>query len=141
MIIAPLVVISLITPKTVQKEISAENNTDLERINLENQAETDIDANFSTMIFAPTLSQEEGIYFTLRKGVDSIAYFGISTVYYLIYGTYLTMEFPGSNKVIPVGEFPSGSVTNYFFGSDKSQWKTGLTDYTQLVYKELYAGC
>ena len=140
LIVAPLVMVHSITTRVAQDEMSAEVKADLERLDFEKQIEPEIDLDLSTMIFSPTASQEEGIFYVLRRGVDPIAYFGISTVYYLFDGTYFTLEFLGSNEVIPKCEMPSGSVTNYFYGADSSQWKTGLNDYTQLRFNELYSG-
>lgn len=72
--------------------------------------------------------------------MNAVAYFGISEVHYLVGDVYFTLEFPGSNLVIPKGEMPTGSVTNYFYGSDSSLWKTGLADCAELRYREIYPG-
>ncbi|MFX1560837.1 MAG: hypothetical protein ACFFBL_09630, partial [Promethearchaeota archaeon] len=97
-------------------------------------------ANLELMMFVPTASNDGGVYYVCRRGTSSIAYFGVSNVHYLVDDVYFTLEFPGSNQVIPEGEKPTGSVTNYFFGSDSSQWRKGLADFEVLRYRELYPG-
>ena len=50
------------------------------------------------------------------------------------------VSFEGSNPVIPkgLGELPHRS--NYFFGNDSSKWRTGVPNYANVVYQELYDG-
>ena len=38
------------------------------------------------------------------------------------------------------GELPAGGEVNYFRGSDASKWQTGLSRFTQVVYRELWPG-
>lgn len=97
-------------------------------------------ANLEMMMFVQTASDDGGFYYVCRKGTDTIAYFGLSEVHYVVNDVYFTLEFPGCNQVIPEGEKPTGSVTNYFYGSDSSEWKTGLLDTAELRYRELYPG-
>ncbi len=96
--------------------------------------------NLEMMMFVPTPSDGGGIYYVCRKGTSIVAYFGLSEVHYLVDDVYFALEFQGSNQVIPEGEKPTGSVTNYFYGSDSSQWKTGLTDCLEVRYRNLYPG-
>lgn len=92
------------------------------------------------MTFVQTPSDESGIYYLCRRGICAVAYFGESEVYYVVGSTLIRLEFPGSRWVVPAGEEPTGSVTNYLYGNDPSLWKTGLTDYALLRYAELYPG-
>jgi hypothetical protein len=96
--------------------------------------------NLEMMMFVPTASDDGGAYYKCRRGSSVVAYFGMSEVHYLVGNVFFTLEFPGSNQVIPEGEKPTGSVTNYFYGSDSSQWKTGLLDSAELRYSEIYPG-
>ncbi|NHJ14965.1 MAG: hypothetical protein EAX95_14890 [Candidatus Thorarchaeota archaeon] len=97
-------------------------------------------ASFEQIVFTPAPSDEQGIRYVCRRGTSYMAYFGVSRVYYLVDGESITLEFPGSNPVVPEGEKPTGSVTNYILGSDESQWKTGLQDFAELRYREIYPG-
>lgn len=100
--------------------------------------ETDVELN--TMHFAVSGSSEDDIYYVCRRGVDVVAYFGASEVHYAVGDTFLRLEFPGSSQTIPVGEEPTGSVTNYMYGNDPSRWRTGLKDCAVLRYADLYPG-
>ncbi len=92
------------------------------------------------LFFTETASSENGLYYVCRRGTDAVAYFGASMVKYLSGGTAFTMEFPGSRAVIPKGENPTGSTTNYLYGNDPSKWKTGVEDCSLLRYPEIYPG-
>ncbi|RDE17790.1 MAG: hypothetical protein C4K49_01075 [Candidatus Thorarchaeota archaeon] len=92
------------------------------------------------MHFAVSGSSEDGIYYVCRRGVDVIAYFGVSEVRYAVGEAFLKLEFPGSSQTIPVGEEPTGSVTNYMYGNDPSMWRTGLMDCAVLRYADIYPG-
>jgi len=94
----------------------------------------------SMMYFSPSASMEDGIYYMARRGVDAVAYFGESEVYYVVGDTLLRLEFPGSVTVVPVGEEPMGSITNYVLGNDPSKWRTGLRDCAILRYVDIYPG-
>ncbi|TFG05717.1 hypothetical protein EU538_11165, partial [Candidatus Thorarchaeota archaeon] len=94
----------------------------------------------SMMFFTETASAENGLYYVCRRGTDALAYFGVSIVKYLSGGTVFTLEFPGSRSVIPEGELPTGSTTNYLYGNDASKWKTGVQDCSVLRYPEIYPG-
>ncbi len=98
------------------------------------------DVTLDMMHFSPSASVENGVYYVARRGVDTIAYFGASEVYYLVRGSLLRLGFPGSNLVSPVGEEPVGSVTNYFVGNDPAKWRTGLLDCAVLRYCGIYPG-
>jgi len=98
------------------------------------------DVELNMVFFTETPSSEDGLYYVCKRGTDSIAYFGASTVKYLSGGTVFTLEFPGSRLVVPQGESPTGSVTNYMLGNDPAQWKTGIEDCAILRYSEIYPG-
>ncbi|MHA1930365.1 MAG: DUF7948 domain-containing protein, partial [Candidatus Thorarchaeota archaeon] len=98
------------------------------------------DVDLSMMFFTETPSSEDGLYYVCRRGTDAIAYFGASTVMYLAGDTVFTLEFPDSNEVIPHGENPTGSVTNYLLGNDQSNWKTGVEDCSLIRYTNIYPG-
>jgi len=100
--------------------------------------EEDVDLNM--MFFTETPSSEDGLYYVCRRGIDSIAYFGASTVIYLSGGKVFTLEFPGSRLVVPKGESPTGSMTNYLLGNDPLKWKTGIEDCVVLRYSDIYPG-
>jgi len=94
----------------------------------------------SMMYFAPSASVEDGVYYVARRGVDPIAYFGESEIYYVSGNALFRLEFPGSGQVVPIGEEPTGSVTNYILGNDPSRWRSGLTDCAVLRYVDIYPG-
>ncbi|NHJ12909.1 MAG: hypothetical protein EAX95_04495 [Candidatus Thorarchaeota archaeon] len=54
------------------------------------------DVKLNTVHFSPSVSSEEGIYYVARRGVDTIAYFGESEVWYVVGDTLLHLDFPGS---------------------------------------------
>jgi hypothetical protein len=92
------------------------------------------------LLFSETPSSEDDWHFVCRRGMNSIAYFGVSSVKYISEGTAFTVTFPGSNSIIPECDQPTGSVTNYFIGNDPSKWQSGLADYTKLRYSNIYPG-
>ncbi len=100
----------------------------------------DADVELNTMFFAQAAPNDAGIHYVCRRGVDAIAYFGMSRAYYCVDSVWFTLEFPGSNEVMPVGEDPTGSITNYLLGNDPSKWRTGLADCSVLRYREIYPG-
>jgi hypothetical protein len=103
-------------------------------------AQPDQDVELKMMFFTETALSENGLYYLCRRGTDAVAYFGASMVKYLSGGTVFTLEFPGSNTVIPHGERPTGSTTNYLYGNTPSKWKTGVEDCSVLRYPEIYPG-
>jgi len=110
----------------------------LDEFDMKPESSPNIELN--TMFFSSTWSNDNGIFYACRKGTHSVAYFGISSVYYVADDTVFTLEFVGSNQVEPVGEQPAGSVTNYLIGSNPSSWKTDQLDYELLRYGNLYPG-
>jgi len=144
MIMSPLYVVSSIAPHGVSismdSQMSPECIPESEGLGPQKRPESRGDWELDMMAFAPTSSQEDGLYFVCRRGVSAVAYFGISVVHYVVDDIIFTLEFPGSSQVAPEGEKPTGSVTNYFYGSDSSQWKTGLRDCAALRYNEIYPG-
>ncbi|TFG26223.1 hypothetical protein EU528_14775, partial [Candidatus Thorarchaeota archaeon] len=98
------------------------------------------DVQLTMMHFSSSAKTDDGIYYVCRRGMDTVAYFGVSQVHYCVDNVYFSVEFPGSNGVVPVGEEPTGSVTNYLFGNDPESWRTGLADCSVLRYNEIYPG-
>ncbi|TFH08199.1 MAG: hypothetical protein E4H14_06885 [Candidatus Thorarchaeota archaeon] len=98
------------------------------------------DVELNMMYFAQAAPNDDNIYYVCRRGADTIAYFGVSRVFYCVGDSLLELEFPGSKQVIPLGEEPTGSTTNYFLGSDPTLWKAGLQDFALLRYSEIYPG-
>ena len=92
------------------------------------------------LIFTETYSSEDGFYYVCRRGMDTIAYFGLSSVLYLSGETVFALEFPNSKQVKPIVMNPSGSETNYLFGNDPKKWRTGIQDSAILQYSEIYPG-
>jgi hypothetical protein len=113
-------------------------NTKNVRVMLDEETQSNVQMNM--MHFSPSVSSEDGIYYVCHRGADTVAYFGVSQVYYSVDDVSFPMEFQGSNKVIPVGEEPTGSVTNYIFGNVPERWRIGLADYAVLRYHEIYPG-
>ena len=68
---------------------------------------------------------------SIREDGDDASAVGASVV---------RIGFDGSNRVAPRarGELPARS--NYFAGSDPSQWRVGITSYREVVYEDLYDG-
>ena len=121
---------------TVPDDIPKELLDDLQT--LDTIPEGDVELN--TMFFTETALSENGLYYVCRRGTDAVAYFGASMVMYLSGGAVFTLEFSGSRSVVPHGERPTGSVTNYMYGNDLSKWKTGIQDCAALRYPEIYPG-
>ncbi|MFW9978119.1 MAG: SBBP repeat-containing protein [Candidatus Thorarchaeota archaeon] len=92
------------------------------------------------MFFTETPSSDNGFYFVCRRGTDAVAYFGASSVLYFSEGAVVNLEFPGSQMVIPEGEEPAGSVTNYLLGNNETSWKRNIVDCSILRYSEIYPG-
>jgi uncharacterized protein (TIGR03437 family) len=56
-------------------------------------------------------------------------------------GAVLEMHFPGSRRRPAIeGENPTGGVSNYFAGSDTSQWRTHIPQFSRVRYRDLYPG-
>jgi hypothetical protein len=56
-------------------------------------------------------------------------------------GTVIDMQFVGANQSATVtGLDKQQAVSNYFVGSDPSQWHTGVANYAQVEYQNLYSG-
>lgn len=56
-------------------------------------------------------------------------------------GTVIDMQFVGANANATVtGLDKQQTVSNYFVGSDPSQWHTGIANYGQVEYQNLYSG-
>lgn len=106
----------------------------------DSQSHDEVNAKLNIMFFSQAAPNEEGIYYVCRSGVDVVAYFGISEVFYCVDGSLIELKFPGSNQVIPVGESQTGSVTNYLYGSNPDLWYTGLEDFASLRYANIYPG-
>ena len=100
----------------------------------------DTELGLNSIVFVPTFSSEDGIHYICRKGFETIAYFGVSEVYYGTGDTFLRINFPSSKPVVPIGEEPLDSVTNFLFGNDPNHWQTGLTDCKVLRYADIYPG-
>ncbi|MHA1930364.1 MAG: DUF7948 domain-containing protein [Candidatus Thorarchaeota archaeon] len=146
LVILFVLVIALMFPVFMVPTATTDSNTQSDDIQ---QALLDVDVpdtipnadvDLSMMFFTETLSSEDGLFYVCRRGMGSIAYFGASSVMYLAGDTVFTLEFPGSNEVIPEAENPTGSVTNYLLGNDQSQWNTGIRDFAILRYSEIYPG-
>jgi len=136
LLIAPVFTVFMV-PTTItdsSRVVSEEVIVDV----FDNHPEEDVE--FDTMFFTETPSSEDELHFVCRRGTDAVAYFGDSMVKYVLSGTILTLEFPGSNKVMPNIEHPIGSVTNYLLGNDPQSWKTGIEDCSVLRYSEIYPG-
>lgn len=99
-----------------------------------------LDIASSYLVFSETYSQDDGNYFACRNGLGLLALFGISQVTLFANGVPFHLEFLGSNQVVPVGEQPSESYTNYFIGNDSSKWKVDVPDYSCIKYRNLYQG-
>jgi hypothetical protein len=58
-----------------------------------------------------------------------------------ISGTVIDMQFVGANQGASViGLDKQQTVSNYFVGGDPSQWQTGVANYRQVEYQNLYSG-
>ncbi|TFH06698.1 MAG: hypothetical protein E4H14_10220 [Candidatus Thorarchaeota archaeon] len=133
-------VVGIFSPIPAAEPLQTESAQTIEDPGTQDMQELLGGVNLELMMFVPTASDDGGLYYICRRGMDAVAYFGISEVHYLVGDVYFTLEFPGSNLVIPEGEMPTGSVTNYFYGSDSSLWRTGLADCAELRYREIYPG-
>jgi hypothetical protein len=132
-----ITVVGVFSPVPITESGYTENAQVLE---VPETTESSANMNLEMMMFVQTASDDGGAYYICRRGSSAVAYFGMSEVHYLVGDLFFTLEFPGSNRVIPEGEKPTGSVTSYFYGSDSSQWKTGLADCAELRYNNLYPG-
>ena len=99
------------------------------------------DMAISAAVFSQAEDPTSGIEFTYRAGVSVVAGFGASVVYYVMSNiTTLQLAFPGSSVVLPRGVDPLASKTSYFYGSDPSKWRAGLTDFGGVLYEDIYPG-
>lgn len=49
-------------------------------------------------------------------------------------------SFPGSLEVVPVGQKKQDTTINYFVGSERDKWHSGVSTYGEVVYEGLYEG-
>ena len=52
----------------------------------------------------------------------------------------LSISFPGSNLVHPVGENRLRHTSNYFYGTDQDNWISGVPNYETIRYQDIYDG-
>jgi hypothetical protein len=52
----------------------------------------------------------------------------------------LKQTFVDSNDVIPVGTKQLGWFNNYFYGNDPLDWRTGVSNYNEIYYENLFDG-
>ncbi len=55
-------------------------------------------------------------------------------------GVLLRISFEGSNAVRPQGRVQLPHRSNYFLGSDPLQWRTGVRNFEEVIYSDLYEG-
>ena len=55
-------------------------------------------------------------------------------------GHSVRLTFEGANDVEPVGRLPLEGVHNYFIGNDPGAWTTGVREFSQVVYEDLWEG-
>jgi len=53
---------------------------------------------------------------------------------------HINLTFPGSRSIPPKGLEPLDHHTNHYIGADPDQWRTGLANYRQVLYPDLYPG-
>ncbi len=92
------------------------------------------------MRFSEASQFSDEIEFICWQGTSPIAYFGISSVFYIVDDSIIKLEFPNCNQVVPQGINPTGSITNYIIGNDPDKWYTGLNDYTSICFFDMYPG-
>ncbi len=51
-----------------------------------------------------------------------------------------TMHFLNANRVVPEAIHPADTKYHFYIGNVKEQWKTNVTAYTKVIYKNLYDG-
>ncbi len=52
----------------------------------------------------------------------------------------MTVSFPGSDRVEPVGAKQQTAVSHYFIGDDQSTWARNVPSFDEVVYETLYDG-
>jgi len=52
----------------------------------------------------------------------------------------ISIDFPGSNQVTPVGHSIAASTFNYFVGSDPARHQSNVESYSSVIYPNLYDG-
>ncbi|UCH88275.1 MAG: hypothetical protein JSV49_08395, partial [Thermoplasmata archaeon] len=52
----------------------------------------------------------------------------------------LKQEFVGANSVRPQGREPLHYYSNFFYGNDSVKWRTGVPNYREVYFKNLYDG-
>ena len=50
------------------------------------------------------------------------------------------VSFEGANPVAPVGRGELSHKNNYFRGNDSSKWRTGVSNFNEIIYENLYEG-
>ncbi len=77
----------------------------------------------------------------LAQSAQWDAAFGERTVELRLRGNTFQVEFEGARRgVLPQAAKPFPGRINRFLGSDPEAWKTGITAYSEIVYRELYPG-
>jgi hypothetical protein len=72
-------------------------------------------------------------WFTRREAVFSFAAKGK--------GDVLRLQFVGANSAAEIGgQRPGPGRVNYLLGNDPSKWRTGLSTYREVVYRQLWPG-
>jgi hypothetical protein len=55
-------------------------------------------------------------------------------------GVVLKLLFVGCNNVVPEGRNPLGHKSNFFYGSISSEWRTEVSNYKEIYYRNIYNG-
>ncbi len=55
-------------------------------------------------------------------------------------GSAVKLTFPGSNSVMPVGNDAAPYRSNYIMGNNTDGWHTGIVNYREIIYKNLWDG-
>jgi hypothetical protein len=93
------------------------------------------------LMFEPNHGQSEpGVKFLARAAGYSVLFTDRTAELMPDGATPIRMAVVGSHKTCDQVEEPTGGISNYFFGSDKSKWLTKIPQYRQLRRREILPG-
>jgi hypothetical protein len=93
------------------------------------------------LVFEPNRGQVDPAIDFIGRGKAQTVYLNSRGMSVTLAGCSFTIKMRNAQaKSIPQGMGPAGGTSNYFFGSDPARWYTGIPNYHQVHYRDLYPG-
>ncbi|HET9803094.1 MAG TPA: SBBP repeat-containing protein, partial [Candidatus Acidoferrum sp.] len=94
------------------------------------------------IVFEPAAPQLDGSQFMVGRVPGGLVEFQPSAVniHLARNKSGLTINFHRARNVVPKGVELQQSQTNYLLGNDPSHWRTHVSNYSKIVYSDLYPG-